>query len=75
MFIFIPLQLSIVASVKEVTTDDVSTDIVLVKNASNLMKAVMNTLKTAEAACVKVCSVSIRCFKYEDCSQEGILYY
>ncbi|XP_072026985.1 uncharacterized protein [Amphiura filiformis] len=46
-------QLSIVASVKEATPDDFTTDIVLVKNASNLMQAVMNTLKTAEAACVK----------------------
>ena len=42
------------ASVKEATPDDMTTDIVLIKNAGNLMQAVLNTLKTAEAACVKV---------------------
>ncbi|XP_070540271.1 uncharacterized protein [Ptychodera flava] len=46
-------QLSIIASVKAATPEDKSTDIVLVKNAENLMEAVMKTLKAAETASVK----------------------
>ncbi|XP_064630098.1 uncharacterized protein LOC135488988 isoform X2 [Lineus longissimus] len=46
-------QLSIIASVKAATPEDTTADKVLVKNAENLMKAVMNTLKAAEAASVK----------------------
>ncbi|XP_038071064.1 uncharacterized protein LOC119739970 [Patiria miniata] len=46
-------QLSIIASVKTATPNDDTTDIVLMKNADNLMQAVLNTLKAAEAACVK----------------------
>ncbi|XP_022101526.1 uncharacterized protein LOC110985085 [Acanthaster planci] len=46
-------QLSIIASVKTATPDDDTADIVLMKNADNLMQAVLSSLKAAEAACVK----------------------
>ncbi|XP_033633446.1 uncharacterized protein LOC117294992 isoform X2 [Asterias rubens] len=46
-------QLSIIASVKTATPNDDTTDIILMKNADNLMQAVLNTLKATEAACVK----------------------
>ncbi|XP_077992185.1 uncharacterized protein LOC144446311 [Glandiceps talaboti] len=46
-------QLSIIASVKAATPEDKTTDVVLVKNAENLMEAVMKTLQAAETACVK----------------------
>ena len=34
-------------------------DVMLVKNAQNLMKAVIKTIKAAEAACMKVSLVCI----------------
>lgn len=49
----ISTQLKIISSVKAATPSDISADAVLVKNAQNLMQAVVKTLKAAEAACVK----------------------
>lgn len=49
----ISTQLKILSSVKAATPSDVSADAMLVKNAQNLMQAVVKTLKAAEAACVK----------------------
>ncbi|XP_013384611.1 catenin alpha-1 isoform X2 [Lingula anatina] len=49
----ISTQLNIIASVKAATPEDRYADKVLVKNAENLMQAVMKTLKAAEAAGVK----------------------
>lgn len=49
----ISTQLSIISSVKAATPSDISADAMLVKNAQNLMQAVVKTLKAAEAACVK----------------------
>ncbi|XP_071480577.1 uncharacterized protein [Diadema antillarum] len=46
-------QLNILASVKAATPDDLTSNAMLVKNAENLMGAVVKTLKAAEAACVK----------------------
>ena len=34
----------------------------LVKNAENLMQAVIKTVKAAEAACIKVCPMFNACF-------------
>lgn len=50
----ISTQLKIISSVKAATPSDISADAMLVKNAQNLMQAVVKTLKAAEAACVKV---------------------
>ena len=47
-------QLSIITSVKAATPDDLTSNANMVKNAENLMTAVVRTLKAAEAACVKV---------------------
>jgi len=49
----ISTQLKIISSVKAATPSDISADAMLVKNAQNLMQAVVKTLKAAEAACVK----------------------
>lgn len=49
----ISTQLKILSSVKAATPSDISADAMLVKNAQNLMQAVVKTLKAAEAACVK----------------------
>jgi len=49
----ISTQLKILSSVKAATPSDISADAMLVKNAQNLMQAVLKTLKAAEAACVK----------------------
>ncbi|XP_054766366.2 uncharacterized protein LOC129273364 [Lytechinus pictus] len=46
-------QLDIIASVKAATPDDLTSNAALVKNAENLMTAIVRTLKAAEAACVK----------------------
>lgn len=46
-------QLRIIASVKASTPDDTSADVMLVKNAQNLMKAVVKTVQAAESACMK----------------------
>ncbi|XP_031549305.1 catenin alpha-1-like [Actinia tenebrosa] len=46
-------QLKIISSVKAATPSDPSADAVLVRNADNLMQAVVKTLKAAEAASVK----------------------
>jgi hypothetical protein len=46
-------QLRIIASVKASTPDDASADVMLVKNAQNLMHAVIKTMQAAEAACMK----------------------
>jgi hypothetical protein len=46
-------QLRILASVKASTPADSSADVMLVKNAENLMQAVIKTVKAAEAACIK----------------------
>lgn len=49
----ISTQLKIISSVKAATPSDISADAMLVKNAQNLMQAVVKTLKAAEATCVK----------------------
>ena len=48
-------QLCIIASVKACTPDDASADVMLVKNAQNLMSAVVRTIRAAEleAACMR----------------------
>lgn len=54
----ISTQLRIVASVKSVAKEDETADVMLVANAENLMKAVVGTLKAAEAASVKISNES-----------------
>ncbi|NXT54167.1 VINC protein, partial [Pluvianellus socialis] len=46
-------QLGIVARVKAVTAESKSSSELLVSNAQNLIQAVSNVLKAAEAACIK----------------------
>jgi hypothetical protein len=46
-------QLNIIASVKEANPDDINADIMLTKNAQNLMDAVIQMIQAAEAAYVK----------------------
>jgi hypothetical protein len=46
-------QLRIISSVKAATPKDPSTDVMLMKNAQNLMHAVKKTMQAAEAACMK----------------------
>ena len=38
---------------------DVQADVMLVKNAQNLMEAVIKTMREAEAACMKVRTTSL----------------
>ncbi|XP_065071722.1 uncharacterized protein LOC135696297 isoform X1 [Rhopilema esculentum] len=47
-------QLKIIASVKAATPDDETADVMLIGNAENLMKSVLETLKAAESASVKM---------------------
>jgi hypothetical protein len=46
-------QLSIIAKVKAATPSDKSAELMLGKNAENLMKVVVESIKAAESACVK----------------------
>ncbi|XP_065919621.1 vinculin-like [Dysidea avara] len=47
-------QLTIIATVKASSApSDISADVMLVKNAQNLMEAVIKTMREAEAACMK----------------------
>ncbi|XP_030842306.1 uncharacterized protein LOC100889191 [Strongylocentrotus purpuratus] len=59
-------QLDIIASVKASTPDDLTSNAALVKNAENLMTAVVRTLKAAEVACVK----GLRSVENEDQSHD-----
>lgn len=46
-------QLTIISSVKTAMPNDISADVMLVKNSQNLMEAVIKTMREAEAACMK----------------------
>lgn len=57
-------QLTIISSVKTAMPNDISADVMLVKNSQNLMEAVIKTMREAEAACMKVITISLNVHFY-----------